>query len=191
MKIILIQLCNYRPFYGETPEIVLASREGQNTTVIHGNNGAGKTAILNAFTWVLYDKFTLGLAYPEQLVNKRAIAEAKKDERVECWVKIIFDHGGKKYLAKRICYALKHSNNEVTQEKSDLSLQYADNDGRWIKPSQSPKDVIDRVLPEKLRDYFFFDGERIEKIVQPDKKAQMSDTTKILLGVEVLDRYDI
>ena len=70
---------------------------------------------------------------------------------------------------------------------SNLTLQYAENDGRWTS-SQYPKDVINRVLPEKLRDYFFFDGERIEKIVQADKKAQMSDTTKILLGVEALDR---
>ncbi|MEH2102553.1 MAG: AAA family ATPase [Nostoc sp.] len=178
---------NYRPFYGETPEILLASRAGNNTTVIHGNNGAGKTAILNAFTWVLYEKFTPGLACPEQLVNKRAIAEAKREERVECWVKITFEHGGKKYLAKRICYALK-TNNGVVQEKGDLSLQYANDDGRWIKPSQPPKDVINRVLPESLHRYFFFDGERIEKIVQTDKKAEMSAATKILLRVEVFDR---
>jgi DNA sulfur modification protein DndD len=62
MKLISIQLYNYRPFYGLTPEIVFASRDGQNTTVIHGNNGAGKTAILNAFTWVLYERFTPGLS---------------------------------------------------------------------------------------------------------------------------------
>lgn len=187
MKILSIQLCNYRPFYGETPEILLASREGHNATVIHGNNGAGKTAILNAFTWVLYEKFTPGLACPEQLVNKRAIAEAQLEERVECSVKITFEHGGKKYLAKRVCYALK-TNNGVVQEKGDLSLQYADDDGRWVKPSQAPKDVINRVLPESLHRYFFFDGERIEKIVQTDKKAEMSAATKILLRVEVLDR---
>jgi DNA sulfur modification protein DndD len=95
---------------------------------------------------------------------------------------------GKKYLAKRVRFAFKHSNHKHTEEQSNLTLQYAENDGRWISSSQPAKDVINRVLPEKLRDYFFFDGERIEKIVQADKKAQMSDTTKILLGVEALDR---
>ncbi len=188
MKLISIQLYNYRPFYGKTPAIEFASREGQNTTVIHGNNGSGKTAILNAFTWVLYERFTPGLSSPDLIVNKRAIAEADIGKRVECWVKIIFDHRGKKYLAKRVRYALKHSNHNHSEEQSNLTLQYAENDGRWVSSSQPAKDIINRVLPEKLRDYFFFDGERIEKIVQADKKAQMSDTTKILLGVEALDR---
>ena len=49
MKLTSIKLCNFRQFYGKTPEILLASGE-QNTTIIHGNNGSGKTTLLNAFT---------------------------------------------------------------------------------------------------------------------------------------------
>ncbi len=67
-------------------------------------------------------------------------------------------------------------------------MSYAEHDGRWVKPSQASEDIINQVLPEKLRKYFFFDGERIEEIVQDDKKAEMSDTTKILLGVKAIDR---
>ena len=51
MKLLSIKLCNFRQFYGTTPEIILAS-DGKNTTMIHGNNGSGKTTLLNAFTWV-------------------------------------------------------------------------------------------------------------------------------------------
>ena len=57
MKLMSIQLCNFRQFYGKTPEIILAGGT-RNTTIVHGNNGAGKTTLLNAFTWVLYEKFT-------------------------------------------------------------------------------------------------------------------------------------
>ena len=42
MKLLSIQLCNFRQCYGTTPEIILASDE-ENTTIIHGNNGSGKT----------------------------------------------------------------------------------------------------------------------------------------------------
>jgi DNA sulfur modification protein DndD len=79
MKLISIKLCNFRSFYAKTPEIVLAHGDVSNTTIIHGNNGAGKTSLLNAFTWVLYEKFSAAFASAEQLVNKRAIAEAKTD----------------------------------------------------------------------------------------------------------------
>ncbi len=50
MKLTSIKMCNFRQFYGKTPEILLAGGKERNTTVIHGNNGAGKTGLLNAFT---------------------------------------------------------------------------------------------------------------------------------------------
>lgn len=189
MKLTSIRLCNFRPFYGRTPEIVLANREDRNTTVIHGNNGGGKTSILNALTWVLYEKFTAAFASPEQLVNKRAIAEAKPGAPVECWVEVTFEHNGKRYRAKRVCSVHK-TDTGVGQGRSELHLLVAGDDGRWSQPQPplSPKDVINRVLPESLHRYFFFDGERIEKIVQSDKKAEMAAATKVLLRVEVLDR---
>ena len=85
MRLIYLQLCNFRQFYGQTPQIKFASGE-QNTTVIYGNNGAGKTTILNAFTWVLYEKFTAAFASPDLLINQRAIAESPLEQAVECWV---------------------------------------------------------------------------------------------------------
>ena len=89
MRLISLKLCNFRSFYGRTPEISFAGGDDQNTTIIHGNNGSGKTTLLNAFTWVLYEKFTAAFASEEFLVNKRAIAEANPGEPVECWVEIV------------------------------------------------------------------------------------------------------
>ena len=69
MKLTAIKLCNFRSFYGKTPELILAGGEEKNTTIIYGNNGTGKTSLLNAFTWVLYEKFSAAFASAEQLVN--------------------------------------------------------------------------------------------------------------------------
>ncbi|MFP4099159.1 AAA family ATPase [Coleofasciculus sp.] len=186
MKLRSIRLCNFRQFYGKTPEITLATGD-RNTTVIHGNNGAGKTTLLNGFTWVLYEKFTAAFASQEQLVNKRAISEAALKESVECWVEIGFEHQNKRYQAKRLCRAYK-TEAGVEQGKSELYLQIADDDGRWLLPQQLPEDIIGRILPASLHQYFFFDGERIEQIARSDKKADIAEATKTLLGVEVLNR---
>lgn len=186
MKLISIRLCNFRQFYGKTPEIFLASGE-RNTTIIHGNNGAGKTTLLNAFTWVLYEKFSAAFASEEQLVNKRAITETQHKDSVECWVEVGFEHNNKRYQAKRLCRAYKTING-IEQGKSELYLQIAGDDGRWLLPQQSPEDIIGRILPITLHKYFFFDGERIEQIVRSEQKLEIAEATKTLLGVEVLTR---
>lgn len=187
MKLTSIKLCNFRSFYGKTPEITLAGGDVENTTIIHGNNGSGKTSLLNAFTWVLYEKFTAAFASVEQLVNKRAIAEAKIGQVVECWVEISWEHEGKRYNVKRQCRGYKNQTDfDIT--KTELLMQVAGDDGRWYFPLQQPEEIIGQILPGSLHQYFFFDGERIEEIVRSDKKAEIAEATKIFLGVEVINR---
>ncbi|MDY6802818.1 MAG: AAA family ATPase [Cyanobacteriota bacterium] len=187
MKLISIIFCNFRQFYGKTPKIVLASGK-HNTTIIHGNNGAGKTTMMNAFTWVLYDKFSSAFQVEEQLVNKRSITEAKPGKAVATWVEIVFEHDKKRYQAKRLCRAYRNEQNKIEHGKSDLYMQVAGDDGRWSPPPQHPEDIIGRILPESLHRYFFFDGERIEHIVREEKKNEIAEATKELLGIEVLNR---
>ena len=75
MKLKRLQLKNFRCFYGES-DIEFAGDNKKNITVIHGENGAGKTVLLNAFKWVLYEQFTSGVQLEKQIVTKRAIYEA-------------------------------------------------------------------------------------------------------------------
>ena len=185
MKLKHLQLCNFRQFYGKTLQIEFASGE-RNTTVIYGNNGAGKTSILNAFTWVLYEKFTAAFASPELLINQRAIAEAQIGQAVECWVELQFEHDRKLYQLKRKCYASK--NEGVQYSKSQLFMLVAGDDGRWYPPLEAPEDIIGRILPASLHQYFFFDGERIDRFFRQDPTSNIAEDTKELLGVKVLDR---
>jgi DNA sulfur modification protein DndD len=187
MKLTSIKLCNFRSFYGRTPEIILAGGYTRNTTIIHGNNGTGKTSLLNGFTWVLYEKFSAAFASNEQLVNKRAIAEAQQGQVVECWVEVAWEHEGKRYRVKRECRVYK-TGIDIDAGKTKLYMQVSGDDGKWYFPSQQPEDVINQILPGSLHQYFFFDGERIEHIVRSDKKAEIAEATKMLLGVEVINR---
>ncbi|WP_138503368.1 AAA family ATPase [Nostoc sp. PA-18-2419] len=187
MKLTSIKLCNFRSFYGTTPEMLLAGGDVHNTTIIHGNNGSGKTSLLNAFTWVLYEKFSAAFASIEQLVNKRAVAEAQKGQVVECWVEIGWEHEGKRYRVKRACRGYKNEG-DFDAGKTQLTMWVGADDGKWNIPIQQPDDIINQILPATLHQYFFFDGERIEEIVRSDKKAEIAEATKIFLGVEVINR---
>ncbi|MGK7931666.1 MAG: AAA family ATPase [Microcystaceae cyanobacterium] len=187
MKLLSIKLCNFRQFYGETPEIIIAS-EQQNTTVIHGNNGAGKTTILNGFTWVLYEKFTDAFAASDLLVNKRAITEGNYGTSVDCWVRIEFEHDHKRYQVKRHCYACRDQEGKIQYSQSKFYMLVGNESGKWYPPVEQPDDIINQILPESLHHYFFFDGEHIDHIFRKSESQSIAEDTKDLLGVKVLDR---
>ncbi|MCC0177542.1 AAA family ATPase [Waterburya agarophytonicola K14] len=187
MRLIHLQLCNFRQFYSKTPQIQFAWGE-RNTTVIYGNNGAGKTTILNAFTWVLYEKFTAAFASPELLVNQRAITEANLEQAVECWVELQFEHDRKLYQIKRKCYANKISETQVKYSPTKLFMLVAGDDGRWYPALEAAEDIIERILPASLHQYFFFDGERIDSFFRHNQNHNIAEDTKELLGVKILDR---
>lgn len=190
MNLLSLRMHNFRQFLDTTPEIQFASGK-KSVTVIFGTNGAGKTAVLNAFTWALYDSTTRGFLFPEQILNKTAVRQAKPGDTVEAWVEIKFDHLGKKYVLRKTHRALRTRNEAeaVDQEDDVKTLQWAGEDGQW-RTEGSISDVIGRILPIDLHTYFFFDGERIERLVQPtkDEQADIANATRKLLGIEILER---
>jgi len=79
MKLMSIKLCNFRQFYGKTPEIVLACGERNTTILFMATTEQGKHTLLNAFTWVLYENLVLPLLHEDKLVNKQ-ITENRENQ---------------------------------------------------------------------------------------------------------------
>lgn len=187
MKLISLQLNNFRQFYGETP-VIYFSNGRNHTTIIHGNNGAGKTTLLNAFTWVLYEQFTPAFSSPQLLVNKKAVHEVEKGVNIECSVIIVFEHNHIRYQVKRKCFACRNYQGQIESNKSILAMMVMGDDGTWKYPQEKPEDVIENILPKSLHRYFFFDGEQIEQIFRSGERQKIAEDTKELIGVKLLER---
>ncbi len=191
MRLLSLKLHNFRQFRGSSPEIMFGGTSERPITMFFGTNGAGKTALLNAFTWTLYGTTSRGFLLPEKVVNNAAIREAKPNEVVEAWVEIKFEHLGYKYVLRKTSRVRRGQTEvEATQIGDAIpELQWAGPDGQW-KQEQSIEDAIGRVLPEDLHTYFFFDGERIERLVQPkdEERADITNATKKLSSLEILER---
>jgi hypothetical protein len=71
--------------YGKTPELLLAF--GEPIHDYSWDNGAVKTTLLNALLGFVRE-IHAAFASEDQLINKRAITEAKLKDSVECWVEV-------------------------------------------------------------------------------------------------------
>ncbi len=189
MKLRRLAVNNFRCFYGES-EIRFAS-EKKNITVIHGENGAGKTALLNAFKWVLYAEAATGIQSTDQIVSRRAIYEARPGEVVNAFVELEFEHNERRYFIRREVHATIGTDPKSTRTYDpEVTLRICDPDGEWREENRVAE-VVGRVLPQDLCGYFFFAGE-LQQIVEftPVKQEQIAKASKKLLGVEILDRAD-
>lgn len=190
MRIDYLITDNFRNFYGPDNRIDFSSGE-RSVTVIHGKNGSGKSTILNAFTWALYGSLTKSIKNKKKIINKRSVDEANVGDTISCSVSIQFSHEESTYLVKKTQMATKLDDELNYNLSGDpiLDMRWHSGDGDW-KHAIHPEDVINRVLPKDLFNYFFFDGERMTEMVAESKKqkAEIRNAAKKLLGLEILER---
>jgi DNA sulfur modification protein DndD len=183
-----LMLENFRQFYG-VQTITFASGDDRNVTVVYGANGAGKTALLNAFTWCLYKQTTEGFERPTELVNHRAWAEANDGDSVTCRVVVEFEHESQVYTTERVTVDRKAAEGRHERIRdADVSLEFIDEGGKHHSARENPDGSLNQILPERLHRFFFFDGERIENLVKPAAYAEIEDAIKTVLGLEVVER---
>ncbi len=188
MKLQSLRLNNFRQFFGEV-FLEFGTEADKNISVVHGANGSGKTTLLNAFTWALYADFTPAFENPDDLLSRKAAYLAKKGEQVNLAVEVEFGHAGTHYAAKRE-QAYTCDNGAARKSGQEVfSVSIRDADGQ-TRTANDPVRLINRILPKYLYSYFFFDGERMNRISRQDA-AQRKDIAlaiKSLMGVEVLER---
>lgn len=177
-----ITLENFRQYFGRQV-IEFSQSSSRNVTIIHGENGSGKTALLNAFNWCLYEK--LDLPNPEHIINEYALDTAAVGGVVTSKVVLRFSDNKKKYILTRMIHANK-TNTGMYLSEPETILEFKNNG--QSETIQNPTIEINRIIPENLRSYFFFDGERIDNLSKEEGTDDIKDAIKTMMGLEVLER---
>jgi DNA sulfur modification protein DndD len=171
-----LRIRNFRQYKG-SHQIAFAERPGKSTTIVMGQNGAGKTNLFLALNWCLYG---LGMEDKGRISSKGLSPEEREET---AFVEVHFRHDGFKYVARREI-EVRGADLEVG---GDLELAELGADGR-SKKVLNPSQKLNTILPSDARRYFFFDGERIDEMSRPGHEEQVREAIRSVLKLKVLER---
>lgn len=171
-------ICNFRPFLGRN-EIELITTKEKPIILIKALNDVGKTSIFNAFLWCLY-----GGSAEENSRNVNWSAYRKSNGRTS--VNLIFSHNGQQYEIQRSVDFEKLEKNDSRQPlKDELSVNV---DGLPVKFENIEKgnNFIKSILPKDASQFFFFDGEKIQKYTAVSSGDSVKTAIQMVLGIKEL-----
>ena len=179
-----IKLENFRQFRNESIDFADGSN-GKNVTIIIGENGTGKTTFAQAFFWCLYGETEFS---DKNMLNKVVASELRPGQEAKVQVVLKLKHGDVDYTLIREQIYRKDNSNRIKPDNTvfDIAKKDASGNTSYIKKTACESEV-NGILPKELSRYFFFDGERIEKmskdISNGKKAADFADAVKGLLGL--------
>jgi DNA sulfur modification protein DndD len=166
MNLLKLTLNNFRIFYGERV-IEFSNDSNKNVTLVHAENGMGKTTMLNAIKWCLYSRAP---DFEDEGKDSRMLNYISNEEGNHTLsVEIEFLDEDKKYIVKR--EAIEKDSNLAFGIDRGLTVM-EQNKGALIPKKSNPQAFINNILPEELSDYFLFAGETYKA----KKTAQASRT---------------
>lgn len=182
-----IKLENFRQFRNESIDFA-QGENGKNVTIIIGENGTGKTTFAQAFFWCMYGETEFS---DKIILNKMVASEMTPGSEEKVRVTLALRHGEVEYTLIREQVYHKDYSNTVKGDNTvfDIAVKDASGNTSYVKKSQCEAEVKS-ILPKELSRYFFFDGERIEKMskdISTGKKAtDFAEAVKGLLGLNAM-----
>ena len=179
---------NFRQFKGRQ-ELVFSDLRDRNVTLVHAENGFGKTTILKALLWALYGRDgvtgTDGMAddfeKPDAILHEGTALSARDPNSVFARVQLTFKHDDDRYILTR---QLSLAQQNLSAKQTTLSLEVM-RDGQTF-PMDSPQKRIEAIVPRGISKFLFFNGERINYLAEEKNSARVTDAIHQMLGLSLL-----
>ena len=184
MLIKKLELENFRQYIGSQTIEFSTDRE-KNVTVLIGVNTSGKTTLVRAFEWVLYGTNEFD---DKNLLNKNVAENMQVGETKAVRGALTIEHDSG--TGEPIAYVIERkqiytcTGTSVRANVSEAKISYFQPDGQTKTILNTDFNTnIERILPRRLANYFFFGGERVGNIAT---KSDIEESVQGLMGLDVL-----
>jgi DNA sulfur modification protein DndD len=189
VKITQISLNNFRQHRNVRIEL---DDSHSSFTIIKARNGAGKTNLLKAITWVLTGKLAKDESKfdPISLVSISASNEASKGEVLEVSVKLDLSLGDGKYAqVERSARFIKSGTGtqNLSLSTTELTVVLLEDKAKGWQKESNAELWIEKNFPERFSHYFLFDGEHLHRFFK-DTEAEF--VKRAVLEIANIDQLE-
>lgn len=199
MRIESIDIQNFRQYRNLIFKFPCSS--GQNDLhIIYAKNGVGKTNVLNAITWCLYDtEMHLGDKYTASaILNNQQVQELRDhlqegDNAIgDATVRILFssDDAKEKIRFQRVG-KFNVTNDAVIPVSTEFSIMHFI-DGEWnsIDSEEETLSIVKKNVPEEIHEYIFFDGEHLENYFKAGQFENIKNGIEELTQAKIIEKAE-
>lgn len=179
-----LRLQDFRQFNGEQV-VSFSTHKDRNVTIMMGENGSGKTSFAQAFRWCLYGDTDFK---DTKLLSRKVAASLLPGDERNVEVAVELTHDDIEYtVIRRQKYKMNNAGDVLPNGACKFTIQIKDKDGnvKFI-PELEADSKMKEILPADLSRYFFFDGERIEKMskeIHSGRSRDIAEAVRSLLGL--------
>ncbi len=190
MKILTLEIENYRQYRGKQ-KIEFSADDSKNFTIFVGANGAGKTNLLNAITWCLYDREEHLARTPREMmmniVNEQVLNALPVGGKATARVRISLGDNTPRQVFERSVTAKKSgAEGEYAMTEEPLHAWFLLNKS-W-EESKQPVHTVNGLLPQGIKDFFLFDGEKLDRFFQAGNEEEVKRAILSVSQIDLLDR---
>lgn len=191
MRIERLKLRNYRQFRQET--LCFPRDSSTDMHLLIGENGTGKTNLLNAINWCLYEDEPHLSKNSQQLpiLNLEAVGETQDGRQQEVVVELWVESDTPQYymVFRRTASYRVYNCQKAMHQRTTFEVEVTDNHrgNTEILPEEEGTLYVNRFVPKRIREFFFFDGERLDQYF---REATAMNIRNAVFGVSHLDLLD-
>ena len=201
MKLQRIEIENFSSYYGKNEPVQLTTDAERPLIIFIGKTGFGKTSLFDAINWALYgEEYEKDLESTKErtildYVNETALSEAARaKKRLSMSVTLFFEHGNNQSLQEYyitqtlVVTPVQHDDRSISAEAVDRTTSHL----REITPQGDHQEIpytrtfLDEILPNNVKSYFLFDGDRIHNLAKPGNSQEVQEAIYRVVDLEII-----